>query len=233
VTEAGLSLRLKGGRISEIVPVSSAKPVRRWASTTAEGVALRIRREAGSERDFSGGLRSHLENMLFDLLARILEAAVYQRHGAAIALLPKTGWQRHIHFEHAAAGVDVGRMAVGYWGAFLQGQQSEPGATLRLPHTKRVEILLGCNSLAWVANIDGYVGLSEELALWGFGGEILVSQAEALEFPRTFGTWNATSRGPTNRAPTSAGCGTAPRSGYPRRSLTAWCSWCLRTGSSP
>lgn len=186
VSEGGLSLQLIGGSISEIVPVSSADAVRRWASTTAEVLSLRFRGRMDSRTALSRTLSAQLENMLFDLLARILEATVYQRHGGAIALLPKTGWQRHLHFKYPASGVDVGRMAMEYWEAFLLGQQKPPDGNVRQAHIKRDEILLGCKSLARIANVDGCVGLSEELALWGFGGEILVSEAEALESPRIF-----------------------------------------------
>lgn len=185
-SEAGLSLRLSGGRISEIVPVSSAEAVRRWASATAESLSRRLRAGLASAPAAPGKLQASMENMLFDLLARILEDTVYQRHGGTIALLPKTGWQRHIHFKYPASGVDIGQMAVEYWGTFLQGRERIADGDVRLVHIKRDEILMGCKSLARIANIDGCVGLSEELALWGFGGEILVSQAEALESPRTF-----------------------------------------------
>jgi hypothetical protein len=188
LSEAGLSLRLRGGRISELVPVDAAKAVRNWLQTTAETLSRRLSDIRVQDPSLGMAPRLAMENMLADLISRIFEAIVYQRHGGAIALLPENGWEEHVHFAYPASGVHVGRLLVEYWEAFLDGQKTPSPDQVRLVHLKRDEILLSCRSLSMIANTDGCVGLSKELDLRGFGGEIRVSAEEARKSPRVF--WN-------------------------------------------
>lgn len=186
VSEAGLSLRLKGGKISELVPVTAAQAVQNWLRVTAEGISRRLPVARAQDPVLGMAPRLAIENMLGDLISRILEDIVYQRHGGVIVLLPDDGWESHVDFSYPASGVHIGRLLLEYWEAFLEGQQSPSPSQVRVVHLKRDEILLSCRSLATLANTDGCVGLSKELELWGFGGEIRVSEEQALESPLVY-----------------------------------------------
>jgi hypothetical protein len=177
VSEA-VHLRLRGGTIQDLVPITLVRHWEPWKRAGVDAIAriLEQRRLSDIETRFGG--RDSMVEMVADLIGRILDGMVTARHGGALVILPREGLNC-IDLRWPVRNLNLAATAADYWEACMKASDSLTEQTVRDYLVRRDHLLHLVRSVTQLTEADGCVVLSPELEVVGFGGEITVDDRTA------------------------------------------------------
>jgi len=181
ITEGGVTLRLRAGRLSLLSPFWKAAPLLAWAESAAARLIEELRAEGYDEEHiwlFSGvdGMR----NVIVNMWGHILATVVGRRHGGAFLLLSEAP-DSDLHVQYPICGLSLGRAIYDYWKACLEAKREPADWQVARILFSRQSLFSCARSIASLANADGCVVLDSDQAVLGFGAEIRIDQnAQAM-----------------------------------------------------
>jgi Probable sensor domain DACNV len=177
VSEA-VHLRLRGGTIQDLVPITLVRHWEPWKKAGVDAIAriLEQRRLSDIETRFGG--RDSMVEMVADLIGRILDGMVTARHGGALVILPREGLNC-VDLRWPVRNLNLAATAADYWEACMKASDSLTEQTVRDYLVRRDHLLHLVRSVTQLTEADGCVVLSPELEVVGFGGEITVDDRTA------------------------------------------------------
>jgi hypothetical protein len=130
-------------------------------------------------------------HIFHDIVSRMLSVTVQARHGGAFVVLPGNELDaiRHgIRLKYSASGLDLGLDASRFCIASLDCMNSGTATEQQLREWSvlREKMMTNAEAAGNLSGVDGCVVLNQHLQVCGFGGEILVSESQAIEAPRLY-----------------------------------------------
>lgn len=151
---------------------SQVPAVTRWLHETA-GVLVRQAAAQAAQAAVRFGGQNGAWMLVQAIWSRVLAQALDARHGGAFAILPGD-ITHHVSFKYESRGVDLGRALSDFWLASVAATDSSDREQIRRWMASKDRLFAFADLVASLANVDGCVGLSPDLVVRGFGGEVSV-----------------------------------------------------------
>jgi hypothetical protein len=178
LSEGSLSLLLRQGRVSSIVPLEYARDALAWLSEPAHHIHDQLFSDMRAEsKEYFGGT-SGIEGLLFELLAMILAEAVESRTGGAFVILPNPD-SRFVTCKYQLKDLALKELTTTFWTACVDATNASDAPQLRnLARTWNSgfrKLLTHAKAVATLSRTDGCVCMDRSFDILGFGGKIQVS----------------------------------------------------------
>lgn len=174
VSERMIALRLHAGSVEEVTDYASVPTISKWLWETAGCLVSKAATQA-TEASMRFGGQNGMLTLVMTVWSRVLAQAVDARHGGAFAIL-RPPIANHVSFKYKSRGVDLGGAISDFWLHSVAAFDSNDREQLRLWMVSKDRLLATADLVASLANVDGCVGLSPDLVVQGFGGEISVDE---------------------------------------------------------
>ena len=179
-SEAGLTLKLRAGRIEEAVSVVNVPGVNDWFRIVATDLLERAEQARfGAKTYFVGNTYM----LIASVWSQVLSGCVSQRHGGAFVIINPRTFDRKIRLNYGLEQADLGEDIVKFWLATIEAIDSGEKRDLELWLRRHNYFRKQVDIVSSLANVDGCVCLTPDLRVLGFGGEILVDETTATESP--------------------------------------------------
>ena len=175
VSEGDATLRLRGGRITELSSFTSVPAVGVWLRELADWLASEIAIRDGRADERFGGASGGMRNLLSALWSQVLRDVIAARHGGAIVLVPPAGAE-FVRLRYRTEGFALRGLIEDFWLAAIQAVDSQDPRDLDKMRVDRDRLRETASALPQLANVDGCVLMTRQLDLLGFGGEIKIPE---------------------------------------------------------
>jgi len=177
VTEAGVTLNLRAGRIEEAISFALVKGVRNWFDAVSKELMLRVEEARPRSTTYFGG---NMSMLIRSVWSQVLSACVSQRHGGAFVVMSPDDMDGNIELKYPLEPVNLGGKVVDFWLSCVETDYKEKrdlNLWLRRQNSFRKQI----DVVSSLANVDGCVCVTRDLKILGCGGEIIVSEEAAMD----------------------------------------------------